>query len=156
MSHLPPFATVEDVEAEYGSALANDDLAVRVEWLLDKASLLIRSETGSSWVDDDNALEGDALALDTFQHVATSAVVRCLHNPSGIVQEAAGPFSQTFSADSSPSIYLTKTEKRMLARWGAADSRIGSLTTVPTTRGAVETPNVTCRSLGEDAAAILE
>jgi hypothetical protein len=160
MSHLPPFATAADVEAELGRALDSARDVQRVEWLLDKASLLIRSETGATWVDDDNELDGSASdepaqALDTFQHVATSVVARCVRNPTGVTEEAAGPFSQSFEENAS-GVYLTKTELAMLAAVVTSAGSVGGLRTVSTTRGPVETPNVTCRSLGEDAAAVLE
>lgn len=140
---LPAFATVDDVVAEMGTVTDEE----RTERLLAKASNLIRSESGRTWVDDDGELDGTEFQLEILRDITTSVTIRCLRNPSGIVQETAGPFSQSFDQNTQPSVWLTKTEKAQIAQLVGGSG----LTTISTTRGPVEMPSGRCDGLDADA-----
>lgn len=134
---LPAFATIEDVEARLQRALDGDE-TVQAQAALDEASDLARAETGRDWVDDDGELDGTDAQLAAVRGVVATAASRVLRNPAGEAQQTAGPFSRSFGAGASPSVYFTKSERLRLHRAGG---RTG-LTTISTTRGPVETPTL--------------
>ncbi|MCZ7526565.1 MAG: hypothetical protein M5U14_09420 [Acidimicrobiia bacterium] len=65
-------------------------------------------------------------------------VERATRNPAGVIQETAGPFNRSFGADAAQRLYLTRAERAVIR---AAVGRL-ALTTLATTRGAIETAPV--------------
>lgn len=136
---LPAFATVLDVEARLRRTLDADEVT-QAEVFLDDASDLIRSESGAEWVNaDGTALDGTAAQLGALGRVCSAAAARVMRNPGGANQQTAGPFSQSFGTNATPSVYLTKAERKIVAR---AAGRVG-LAVLSTTRGEIETALLT-------------
>lgn len=94
----------------------------RAAVLVQAASTLVRTETGSAWVDAVGALQWEAEdaseKLQVVGQAITAAVVasaaRAYANPSGFIQEAVGPFSGTRHRDAGDGVFLTATERRSI------------------------------------------
>ena len=134
---LPPFATVEYVEARLRRELEPDEV-VQAEAFIDDASDLIRAESGRDWVNEaGDTLEGTPAQLAALGRVCANAAARVMRNPSGVNQRTAGPFSESFGTNATPAVFLTKAERAIIAH---VSGRTAGMTTVSTTRGPVETP----------------
>lgn len=122
---LPPLATLEELAAE-----VDDDAVLtsrRAPRLLARASALVRSFTGQTWVDENGDLVDDV--PDAVVEVVLAAAARAWRNPSGVVQDTTGPFTVRWSERSAEGIFLTDDERLMLGPW-----RTGGLWTQCVTR----------------------
>lgn len=107
----------------------------RAQALLVAASALVRSETGRTWLDDEGALEA---VPDEVHTVVVACAARVWLNPSGVTQEATGPFSASYGENAAQGLYLTPTESEILGRYKTSSG----LWTLPTTRDDVETDTI--------------
>jgi len=107
---LPALATVEQLALEVDEPIASAD--PRAEWLLSKASTLVRAHTGRTWVDAEGALQEDI--PDAVTAVTVQCAARVWRNPAGAVQEAAGGLSWRLSERAGDGLFLTDAEKAML------------------------------------------
>lgn len=138
---LPAFAPVDSIEDWLGESVE----PVRAQALLDAASTLVRTETGSAWVDAlgalmwlaDDASEKLQIIGQAFAHAVVSAAARAYTNPNGFIQEGTGPFSGTRHRDSGDGVFLTATEKRAIteAVAGYKGKTHSGLWSLSTTRG---------------------
>ena len=129
---LPTLASLSDLEERLGHSLPGEDLS-SAQRLLRYASSLVRAYAGLSWVDDDGQLAdvpGDVV------DVVVEIVDRATKNPAGATQVLAGPFSRSFGADAAQRMYLSGSDKTILA---AIPGRRAGLQVISTTRGPVET-----------------
>lgn len=133
---LPAFATVAQLEVRLAVQLTDGD-AAQAQMLLEAASNLIRGETGRDWVDDDGNLTATPVTAAKLRTIVLEMVKRAVSNPEGAVQQTAGPFNVSFGSVAAENLWLTKLERRALARLGR-----GGLWVQPVTRGPVETPTV--------------
>lgn len=148
---LPAFATVAELETRLNTQLDSEQ-AAQAQMVLESASNLVRGCTGKDWVDEDGNLSGTPAQLAKLNTLTLDVVKRAATNPTGTVQETAGPFNRSFGANAADNLWLTALEKRACARLGR-----GGLWTQPTTRGPVETPRPPVdRKVVLDADAILE
>lgn len=124
---LPPLASVEDLALELGLDLDLDDenVVARAEAVLRKASTLVRSYKGQTWVDEAGDLEHDI--PDPVGEVVTSVAARVLRNPKGVVQEMTGPFERSFGSAAAEGLFLTKSEKAMLDGGTTARPGLGTI-----------------------------
>jgi len=131
----PALATVEDLnEALDPADQVDEDHAAQAGSLLARASEIVRAHAGVTWLtDDESAL--DAVPAQ-IPGVVVSMVERATSNPSGAVQEQAGPFSRSFGTSAADRLYLTRWEKLVVSR---AAGRQAGLATIGTTRGPLET-----------------
>lgn len=113
---LPPLATVEALEEWLGEAIPGGADTTRAEAYLVAASNRVRSFTRRDWLLEDDEPDGSTPAIDAddLDLVATSVVVpaaaRMWANPSGLLQESAGPFSGRFPEAAARGVYLTEDE----------------------------------------------
>lgn len=144
----PPLARYEDLcEALGDEAVGIDE--DKAMWLLGRASAIVRAQAGVTWLDDDEAALVDV--PPDIPGVIVGMVERATKNPTGTVQENAGPFGRSFGADAASRLYLTAMDKLVIgAAAGVISSGIGVLST---TRGCLETGAVTDRAyLGDGSA----
>jgi hypothetical protein len=111
MAHLPPLATVADLEQRLGvpvGSLAGEDLA-RAEADLDDASTLVRHYAGVDWVDEDGVT---VTAPDSVRTVAVRAAKRSFDNPEGLIGEQLGQGAYGWQRDKTMAqgVYLTDGE----------------------------------------------
>ena len=129
---LPPLATVEQLSDLLEQPIDPDN--PRAVAVLAGASALVRTYTGQDWVDDDGNLTE---VPDGVVTVVLQVAERKWRNPSGAIHETTGPFSVRYSERSGDGLFLTDTERRMLARY-----KRDALWSMSTTRGEVETGSV--------------
>lgn len=129
----PALASVDDLERLLGETVRNPDQA---DARLEQASELVRAYAGIDWLNDEETETVDVPGA--IPGVVCGIVERATRNPSGAVQETAGPFSRSFGADAASRIYLTDADKRIIRH--AAGSQ--PLAVISTTRGRMETPDV--------------
>lgn len=108
---LPALADIDALEAWTGDTIADDD--PRALAVLARASALVRSECGRTWVDDSNALEA---VPEPIEGVVVQVAARVWRNPEGAIQDVAGPFSARFSESVADGLYLTDTERKICAQ----------------------------------------
>jgi hypothetical protein len=127
---LPSLVTVEELASWLGEAIAEDD--ARATAVLRGASALVRSETGRAWLTaaDPAALDTDTPAIDedaleVAQLVVKQAAGRLWRNPAGLIQETTGPFSARYAEEAALGLYLTESEKGMLAGYGSGSASTG-------------------------------
>lgn len=118
----PALATVADLEAR-GVDVSN---SARAQAALDDASAFIRDVASpEDWVNDDGTL-GDV--PDVVVAVCCRAAQRSLDNPRALQSESIGSYSSTF-ANSSPDVYLTKSERKAIRRAaGLTTGALGAVT----------------------------
>lgn len=144
---LPALVSLDDFALRVGGVAAADE--ERAQACLDDASALIRTETQTTWVDDDGALEEsipDAVVTITY-----AVAIRAFRNPEGVRSESIGDYSVSY-ADGSTAVFLTEGERRMIRR-AAGRGGLGSIelespwqpsaATVPIDIGGDEMPWVT-------------
>ena len=129
---LPPLATVQDLSDWLDQPI--DPANSRAVAVLSAASSLVRSYTQQDWVDEAGAL---VEVPDDVVTVVLQVAERKWRNPSGAIHETTGPFSVRYSERSGDGLFLTDTERRMLARY-----KRDALWSMSTTRGEVETGSV--------------
>lgn len=129
---LPPLATVQDLSDWLDQPI--DPANSRAVAVLSAASSLVRSYTQQDWVDEAGAL---VEVPDDVVTVVLQVAERKWRNPTGAIQETTGPFSVRYSERSGDGLFLTDTERRMLARY-----KRDALWSMSTTRGEVETGSV--------------
>lgn len=139
----PALATVDDLERLLGEAVPNP---ARADALLEQASEIVRAYAQTTWLNDDED-ELDAVP-GAIPGVVLAMVDRATANPGGITQESAGPFSRSFGPDASQRLYLTAGEKSVVRFALGAQTTLGVLST---TRGRIETAELTCPGLLSDA-----
>ncbi len=132
----PALATVDDLERLLGEDVPNEG---RAEALLEQASEIVRAYAQTTWLSDDQDELVDVPGA--IPGVVTAMVDRATANPGGITQESAGPFSRSFGADAAQRLYLTAGEKSVIRFALGATTTLG---VIATTRGPMETPDVTC------------
>ncbi len=127
----PALATAQDLEDLLGETLTDADS--RVYALLALASEIVRAYAGVTWLNTD---ETDVENVpESIPLVVASMVQRTTSNPSGVVQESAGPFSRSFGPDAAQRLYITRQEKAVIR----AAVGLSSVGTIGTTRGDLET-----------------
>lgn len=135
----PPLATVNALEEWLG--LAADSLtgadAARAGAYLAAASTLVRSETRRAWLTAVDTLDESVPGIDdddlaVAATIVVQAAARVWRNPAGVISESTGPFSATFSDAAALGVYLTPTDKEMLAAYRTTAKP--TLWTLPTTR----------------------
>lgn len=149
---LPPLVTVDDLSDWLGQPIEEDD--PRAGAVLRAASTLVRRETGRDWVlegEEDPTLDEseptiDEDDLEVAQTVVKQVATRVWANPTGVVHETTGPFSARYSEDVAQGLFLTDTEKEMLAAYKTTSRP--SLWTLATTR--LASPGVTDMGLLAD------
>ena len=109
---LPPLATLDELETWAGSSVD----PARAEAVLSAASTLIRSYTGRMWVDaaGDPEATASVLHLQAVAEVTVRIAHRVYINPTGISQQAAGPFSHSVAAWAAAGMTLTDEDKGLL------------------------------------------
>lgn len=109
MAHLPPLVALTDLEDEVEDAsVLTSSRATRA---INRASTLVRSYVGETYVDD----EGELTAVpDAAFDVTLSVAARAWRNPSGVIQDTAGPFTVRYPEQQAEGTYLTEAEKQML------------------------------------------
>jgi hypothetical protein len=125
MADLPPLATIADLAARVGETIPADDS--QAAWFLDAASALIRSETGQTWVSDDNEIV--ATLPPEVKIICVEVAARLWRNPEGVIQETVGPFTQRLPDKFADGLFLTASEKSQLARYRGARLGLWSLKT---------------------------
>jgi hypothetical protein len=107
---LPPLASVAALDAWLpGVVIVGDDAAEeRAEAVLAAASAYVRAENGKTWTDEDDELVDDI--PDAVSVLVVQLAARMWANPTGLTQEAAGPFSATHGRGT-----LTDDERGVLA-----------------------------------------
>jgi len=145
---LPSFADTEALQVWLGDEIPAERLG-QADGMLAAASTLVRTVTGSAWVDAAGELEWaepgeDEDPLDerlvivgeVIAQVTVAAAARAYRNPSGFVSETTGPFSTRLPDDAGQGLYLTAEERRSLAAAVGAYRGSGSpgLWTLATTR----------------------
>lgn len=123
---MEPLATSDDI---IGGADIDE---TTLELLLGRASAIVRAYADNDWVNDDGELED---VPEAIPGVVAAMVERAVSNPSGVIQEGAGPFQRSFGADAAARLYLTNVEKRVIRRAIGASG----LAAVSLSRGPVET-----------------
>lgn len=133
---LPPLATVPELATWLGITLDNDD--PRAMAVLDAASTLVRAYTENDWLVDNEAQvygPNDVDAPAEVHTVTLSVAGRAWQRPDDVESstEAAGPYSYTrrYTGETG-ALYLTSTEKMMLARHRKS---VAGLAVLSTTRG---------------------
>ena len=132
---LPPFATVEDLEARLGVVLAEHgpDLE-RAAAALDDASALVRN-AGIDWVDDHGELVDDL--PDIVFSVTLAAALRAYQNPTGAERQAVGDVSVSYSsAGEGGGVYLTRAERTAIRKAAGTGSLVSVGLTTPYLAGA--------------------
>lgn len=110
---LPPLATLTDLRDEVeDDAVLTSTRAARA---LARASTLVRSVAGQTWVDENGDLVENV--PDSAFEVTLAAAARAWRNPSGFVQDTAGPFTVRWSERAADGVYLTEAEETMLGRY---------------------------------------
>jgi hypothetical protein len=108
---LPALADLTALAGWLGEEIPPGD--TRAATALGAASTLVRSETGQTWVD---ATSGDLTAVpDAVQVVTVQVAARLWRNPGGVVQDTTGPFTVRWAEAAGQGLYLTSTEKAVLA-----------------------------------------
>lgn len=110
-SAYPPLATIEDLQVRIGVDVPMDDVD-QAGQLLRYASALVRGWTGRTWVDDGGDLVDVPLSVID---VVVEIVHRSVVNPDGATQQTAGPFSVSFGRDAAQRMFLTRSDKTILA-----------------------------------------
>ena len=132
---LPPLATVTELADWVGETISGDDK--RAAAVVNAASTLVRAYTGRNWLDPSDSSRIDPNVPDAVPTVALAVAARAWVRGGDIesTTETAGPYSETrrYVGDGS-SLYLTKTDKLMLAEYRAAGTH-GGISTLSTTRG---------------------
>lgn len=123
------YASVEDVEQRLGETPCDRE---QTESLIRYASALIEGYTGRSWVPDD--------VPEPVRVVCVEVVLRTLMNPAGVSQDTAGPFNSSYGSEAPQRMFLTKSDRTVLARFAR-----NQLKTISTTRGPIETGSVRIR-----------
>jgi hypothetical protein len=125
---LPPLVTVVDLRDLVGAPISDDK---RAEAVLSRASALVRSYTGQTWVDaTTGVLSG---VPDDVQTVVLAVAERIWTNPSGAIQITKGPFTTRLAESAGEGLYLTDTEKAILGKYRLSGT--GGLWTMQRTRG---------------------
>jgi hypothetical protein len=109
MAHLPSLVTLDDLYQEV------EDPAVhtsgRAQRAIDRASTLVRTHTGLSFVDENEELTD---VPDAAFEVTLAAAARAWWNPKGVIQDTTGPFTVRYSEQQAEGVYLTDAEEKML------------------------------------------
>lgn len=142
---LPAFADLEAFGARIPGGIPSDEEA-RAQAALDDASVRIRAEAGKTWttttgegeeavtvVDFGADAEARPWVPDAIASMTMRAAQRSYANPDGLSQEATGEWSAS-TANASSDVYLTKSERELVAK---AVGRSG-VWVQPTTRGKPE------------------
>ena len=126
---LPLLAEVHHLAAVVGVPIPSGD--PRAEAVLFRASALVRSYSGQTWTDP---LTGLSTTIpDDVQSVVLSVAERIWTNPQGAIQITKGPFTTRLAESAGEGLYLTDTEKAILARYRSGGT--GGLWTLGRTRG---------------------
>lgn len=118
---LPPLADVSALEDWLGIEPLEGPAASRAGAYLAAASNLVRRETGRAWItDEDSTLDESSPTIDADDLAVVSAVVvqiveRKWNNPTGVVQQTKGPFSESYGQAAALGLYLTDAEKEQLS-----------------------------------------
>lgn len=116
---LPSFADTDDLAARLPAGTSVDD--ERAEAALTDASALIHAESNEAWVEDGAIVSTvPPIALT----ICCKAAIRALVNPSGVTQQATGPFSTSFG-----DVYLTNRERDMIRQAAGGTSGLWTLAT---------------------------
>lgn len=132
---LPLLATLPEFQEWLGQDVGLGD---RAEAVLRGAAALVRRETRRAWVtNDDGDLDDstptiDADDLEVARIVVLQIAERKYRNPDGAIQRTTGPFSDRYADEAGLGLYLTESERAMLASYRTNASP--SLWTLATTR----------------------
>lgn len=130
--NYPPLVEPAELAARLDIDLTSSVLP-RLAASIDDASALVRAETGQTWVDDYGDLEDVPDAVIT---VCLAVARRAYENRRGVTSETTGPFTVRYSDQAGEGLYLTDTEKEILARY--RPSPTPGLWALSTTRTDVE------------------
>lgn len=135
---LPSLVTLEKFEAWASSPVSSPRRAMAI---LSAASTLVRTHTGSSWVDAAGELETGVteLQLEAVQTVVLQVADRVYFNPSGETQRSVANYSASVSAWYAAGMYLTAEDKQMLP---SASTARPALWTQATTRTINDVPDI--------------
>lgn len=137
---LPAFAQIDDLDARRPGGVKSTDHA-RAQAALQDASSLIRVETNSTWMSDDDAPVLLATTPDMFLSVACSAARRALDNPDGIQSESLDGYAISL-ANASSDVYLTAAERRLVRKAAGVPQVFPQATTRDPEGFGLETPGV--------------
>lgn len=127
---LPPFATVEDLEARLGVALDEHGPDYdRAAAALDDASALVRN-AGIPWVDDHDELVDDM--PDVVFSVTLAAALRAYQNPTGAERQTVGDVTVAYSSGGEGGgVYLTRAERAAIRKAAGTGSLVSVGLTSP-------------------------
>lgn len=136
------YASIADLEHRMGVAagsISGDTVtAAQATARLEDASAVVRAYVGpttaAGWITTPLVEP----ALGDLAGVVASMVERATRNPSGVVQEQAGPFGRSFGPDASARLYLTALDKAILR----GVMGVSAIRSIPITRGPIETASV--------------
>ena len=109
---LPAIGSIDDFESYSGLSVDVE----RADASNSAASTLVRSYTGRTWVGADGEWEDDVTDLqrDVVTLVVLTVTDRVYRNPTGVTQQASGPFSNSVAAWAAYGLVLTDDEKALL------------------------------------------
>lgn len=107
---LPSLATVEDMEARIGHAIAEAGERGRAQALLDDASAIIRYAANEDWMDDTEDPPVLGAVPDFVVSLTCLAALRGWYNPAGIESAQLGAVSVRYGG-----AWLTNSEREQLA-----------------------------------------
>lgn len=131
---FPPgdsLATLEELEARIPGGIPTADEA-RAQAALDDASVLIRAAAGTDWA--------GSTPPAVAKMVCLSAARRSFINPDAVRSQQLDGYGVTFSS-SSPDVYLTKEERRLI-RGSVGKSGLGVISTTRLAEGERDTSTV--------------
>lgn len=119
---LPALAEVQDLADWLGEDLSGD--TTRVAAWLRGASALVRAAAKQTWVDDEGALTD---VPDEIHTVVLQVTERKWRNPTGVIQDTAGPLTERYAERASEGLYLSDSERATCERY-APTSGVWNLT----------------------------
>lgn len=132
---LPPLAPVSDLADWVGQEIPDAD--PRAGAVLSAASAIVRSYVGLTWVDEDTSQLADV--PDDVAAVVVQVAARVWVNPSGATYRVSGPLAEQLGKERSQGLYLTETEREILATYRSSPADIGTLSV---TTGTVGDPTI--------------
>lgn len=119
LSGPPPFATVGDVSAQFGSMTAAEESLAG--WLLRAASNMVRARQPTI----DKQITDGLVSADLAALAVTNMVLRVLRNPGGLRSETVGPFSRSYDTSAAAGLLvITDDELALLAAAGAVRNAV--------------------------------
>lgn len=125
-----PLASNHDFE-RWPGVVVTEAQADQVEFLLERASSLVREHTGQTWITvvDDVSVLGDV--PDIVRDIVVEMAIRVWNNPKNIKSDTTGPFTAQLAPGD---MVLTDDQKNQLVPWMTKAGK-PAVWTLGTTRG---------------------